>query len=176
MKYMLKRAGRIAGFLIFAGLFGLQSLRQLIDAGNGTSVRGVKVRDWPNLPFRAIRLYVPGPENMAFFKRFLRDFMALYKYNKVILELNCMRLDNHPEVNAGWIEFAKDLKYSRSNSTEGLRGEEKNSSHYDAGDGFIIEKDDVRDIVNSQLEDTVADVGTPTKSIHTIGSCRIYFL
>ena len=26
MKYMLKRAGRIAGFLIFAGLFGLQSL------------------------------------------------------------------------------------------------------------------------------------------------------
>ena len=29
---------------------------------------------------------------------------------------------------------------------------------------------DLRDIVNSQLEDTIADVGTSTKSIHTIGS------
>jgi hypothetical protein len=58
-----------------------------------------------------------------------------------------MRLDRHPEVNAGWIEFSKSLQYSRSNSTEGVRGEEKNSSHFDAGDGFIIEKNDVRDIV-----------------------------
>ncbi|MCK4922735.1 MAG: beta-N-acetylhexosaminidase [Bacteroidales bacterium] len=137
----------ISGLDDSGAFFGLQSLRQLIDAENGTKVQGLKVQDWPNLPFRAIRLYVPGPENIAFFKRFLRDFMALYKYNKVIIEVNCMRLDNHPEVNAGWIEFAKDLLYSRSNSTEGLRGEEKNSSHYDAGDGFIIEKDDLRDIV-----------------------------
>jgi hypothetical protein len=110
-------------------------------------IQGVKVTDWPNMPFRAIRLYVPGPENIAFFKRFMRDFMALYKYNKVIIELNCMRLDRHPEVNAGWIEFSKELQYSRSNSTLGLHGEEKNSSHYDAGDGYIIEKNEVRDIV-----------------------------
>jgi hypothetical protein len=137
----------VAGWDDPGAFYGLQSLRQLIDNENGKRIQGMLVRDWPNLPFRGIRLYVPGPENVAFFKRFLRDFMALYKYNKVIIELNCMRLDNHPEVNAGWIEFAKDLHYSRSNSTEGIRGEEKNSSHYDAGDGLIIEKDDVRDIV-----------------------------
>ncbi len=127
--------------------FGLQSLRQLIDAGNGRNVQGMNVRDWPVLPFRAIRLYVPGPENIAFFKRFLRDFMALYKFNKVIMEVNCMRLDRHPEVNAGWIDFASDLLYSRYNRTTGPRGEEKNSSHLDAGDGFIVEKEDIRDIV-----------------------------
>ncbi len=127
--------------------YGLQSLRQLIQSGNGRNIQRVRVRDWPNFAFRAIRLYVPGPENMPFFDRFLEDFMALYKYNKVILELNCMRLDNHPEVNTGWIEFAKYMQYTRSNSTEGLHGEEKNSSHFDAGDGFIIEKEDVRDIV-----------------------------
>jgi len=63
---------------------------------------------------------VPGSENIAFFKRFLRDFMALYKFNKVIIELNCMRLDRHPEVNAGWVEFARDLLYSRYNRTEGM--------------------------------------------------------
>ncbi len=145
----------IAGCDDPGAFFGMQSLRQLIDAGSGESVQGLLVRDWPNLPFRAIRLYVPGPENIAFFKRFLRDFMALYKYNKVILELNCMRLDKHPEVNAGWIEFSKELKYSRSNSTEGLLGEEKNSSHYDAGDGFILEKNDVREIVNLANENFI---------------------
>jgi hypothetical protein len=138
----------VAGSDDQGAFYGLQSLRQLIAAEKGTFVQGMMVRDWPNLPFRGIRLYVPGPQNLAFFKRFLRDFMALYKFNKVIIELNCMRLDRHPEVNAGWIEFAEDLQYSRLNRTEGIRGELKNSSHYDAGDGFIIEKDDVRDMVD----------------------------
>lgn len=148
--YLLHVTGKqivIAGWDDPGAFYGLQSLRQLIDAENGTKVMGLKVRDWPNLPFRGIRLYVPGPENMAFFNRFLRDFMALYKFNKVIVELNNMRLDRHPEVNAGWIEYATDLRYSRLNRTEGIRGELKNSSHYDAGDGCIIEKDDVRDLI-----------------------------
>jgi|WetSurMetagenome_2_1015567.scaffolds.fasta_scaffold01323_5 hypothetical protein len=137
----------IAGCDDHGAFFGLQSLRQLLMNGNGRSIQGIDVTDWPNMPFRAIRLYVPGPENIAFFKRFLRDFMALYKYNKVIIEVNCMRLDKHPEVNAGWIEFSKYMQYTRSNSTLGLHGEEKNSSHFDAGDGFIIEKNELREIV-----------------------------
>ena len=61
-----------------------------------------------------IRLYLPGHENIAFFRRFLRDFMALYKFNKVIMEVNAsMRLDRHPELNAGWIDFARDLYYTQ---------------------------------------------------------------
>lgn len=138
----------IAGSDDAGAFFGLQSLRQLIMSGNGKTIKGVEVNDWPNMPFRAIRLYVPGPDNIAFFKRFMRDFMALYKYNKVIIEVNCMRLDKHPEVNAGWIEFSKYMQYTRSNSTLGLHGEEKNSSHYDAGDGFIIEKNDIKEIIS----------------------------
>jgi hypothetical protein len=138
----------IAGWDDAGAFFGLQSLRQLLQAGKGKTVQGVKIKDWPNLHFRAIRLYVPGPDNIPYFKRFISDFMALYKYNKVIIEFNCMRLDNYPEVNTGWQEFVKYMQYSRSNSTEGLRGEEKNSSHYDAGDGFIIEKEAVKDLVN----------------------------
>ena len=138
----------IAGWDDQGAFYGFQSLRQLLMRGNGKTVQGIEVTDWPRLPFRGIRLYVPGPDNIAFYKRFLRDFMALYKYNKVIVEVNCMRLDRHPEVNAGWIEFSKQLKYSRSNSTQGLYGEEKNSSHYDAGDGYILEKSEVRDLVD----------------------------
>jgi hypothetical protein len=135
--------------------YGLQSLRQLLQSKKGNLIQGVNVRDWPDFPFRAIRLYIPGPENMPFFKRFLGDFMALYKYNKVVLELNCMRLDKHPEVNTGWIEFAKYMQYTRSNSTQGVHGEEKNSSHFDAGDGFIIEKDDVKEIVKDAAENFI---------------------
>jgi len=137
----------IGGFDDSGSFFGLQSLRQLLIASKGKTVQGLKVRDWPSLPFRAIRLYAPGPDQIAFFKRFLRDFMSLYKYNKVILELNGMRLDKHPEVNTGWVEFAKYMQYSRSNSTVGLKGEEKNSSHFDSADGKILEKEDVADLV-----------------------------
>ncbi len=142
----------IAGADDHGAFYGLQSLRQLIQSGNGKLVQGVKVKDWPNLAFRAIRMYVPGPDNVAYLKRFMSDFMALYKYNKIIIEFNCMRLDKHPEVNTGWQEFVKYMQYTRSNSSQGLYGEEKNSSHYDAGDGFIIEKDAVRDLVKTANE------------------------
>ena len=139
-----------------AGAFsGLQSLRQLIEAGKGMKIQGIKVRDWPSFPFRAIKVYVSGPNNIAFFKRFLQDFMALYKFNKVMIEFNCMRLDKHPEVNAGWIEFAKYMQYTRLNETQGIHGEMKNSTHYDAGDGFIIEKKDVKDIVDFANENFI---------------------
>jgi hypothetical protein len=138
----------VAGWDEPGAFYGFQSLRQLIREGKGKVVRGVRVTDWPDMSFRGIRLYVPGPENIAYFKRFMKDFMALYKYNKLIMEVNCMRLDRHPEVNAGWIEFSKYMQYTRSNSTQGIHGEEKNSSHYDAGDGYILEKDDIRGIVD----------------------------
>jgi len=153
---------RVSNHLVFIGgcddsgaFFGLQSLRQLIDAGEGKKIQGIKVRDWPIFSFRAVKVYVPGPDNIAFFKRFLRDFMALYKYNKVMIEFNCMRLDKHPEVNAGWVEFAKYMQYTRLNETLGIHGETKNSTHYDAGEGFIIEKNEVKDLVDFARENFI---------------------
>lgn len=146
----------VVGGLYDAGTFyGFQSLRQLFMANNGKFLLGLSVMDWPIFSFRGIKLYVPGPENIAFFKRFIKDFMALYKFNKVILEITCMRLDRHPEVNAGWIDFAHYLKNMRLNSTEGPKGELKTSTHYDVGDGQILEKEDVRDIIDFARENCV---------------------
>lgn len=161
----------IAGSDDAGAFYGLQSLRQLIDAGNGKEIQGLNVIDWPRLPFRAIKLYVPGPENLAFFKRFMRDFMSLYKYNKVIIELNCMRLDRHPELMAGWIEFTKYMQYSRSNSILGKNGEYKNSNHFDAGDGRIIEKKDVKDIVdytNENFIEVIPELASLTHSYYLL--------
>ena len=82
--------------------------------------RGVRIRDWPDKPFRGVKLYLPGRNNIPFFKRFVRDFMALYKYNTLIMEMNAgMRLDSHPELNSGWLEFARDANYSRRNYPPG---------------------------------------------------------
>lgn len=172
--YVLK----VSNNLIFIGgsddhgaFFGLQSLRQLIQSGKGKSVHGVNIKDWPNLAFRAIRMYVAGPDNVAFLKRFMSEFMALYKYNKIIIEFNCMRLDNHPEVNTGWQEFVKYMQYTRSNSSEGPYGEEKNSSHYDAGDGFIIEKEVVRDLVkcaNDNFLEVIPEIPSLTHAYYLL--------
>lgn len=148
--YVLEISGNravVAGWDDRGAFYGLQSLRQLVREDNGFELIGVSVRDWPVMPFRGIRLYIPGPENIAFFKRFLGDFMALYKFNKVIMEVNCMRLNRHPEVNAGWIEFSKYMKYTRTSEIKGVHSQIRNSGHQDAGDGFILEQDDVRKIV-----------------------------
>ena len=80
-----KNKAIVAGWDESGAFYGLQSLRQLVHEADGFELVGVHVRDWPSTPFRGIRLYIPGPEHISFFKRFLRDFMALYKFNKVII-------------------------------------------------------------------------------------------
>ena len=96
---------------------GLQSLKQLLAHGERSlQVPGVQVRDWPDKRFRGVKLYVPGRANIPYFRRFIREVMALYKFNTLMMGMNaCMRLDRHPEVNAGWVEFARDTNYSRVN-------------------------------------------------------------
>ena len=119
----------IAGYDSRGSFYGLQSLRQLIKKdNNNVSIQNVLVRDWPYMPFRGIKLYIPGKESIPYFEKFIENFMALYKYNKIILEVNAvMRLDRHPELNAGWTEFAKELIYSRRERPEGPNGEFQNS-------------------------------------------------
>jgi hypothetical protein len=120
----------------------------LVESERGARVPPVRIRDWPYKPFRGIKLYLPGHENIAFFKRFVRDFMALYKFNKVIVEINAgMRFDRHPEINAGWLEFARDLVSSRRDRPRGRGEEGQNSAHHDTADFGIIEKSDLAGLV-----------------------------
>ncbi len=143
-----KRSVIVAGSDPQGAFYGMQSLRQIIKKENGIKIQGVQVRDWPDMPFRGIKLYIPGRENIPYFKSFIKDFMALYKFNKVIIEVNAvMRFDRHPELNAGWVEFAKELDYSRRSRAMGPGIYSQNSTHHDAGDGGILEKQEVRDMV-----------------------------
>lgn len=140
----------IAGSDERGAFYGLQSLRQLLrKADQKTLVRSLQVRDWPDKTFRGVKLYLPGRAHIPFFKRFVRDFMALHKYNTLMMEMNaCMRLDRHPELNSGWIELARDTNFSRKNYPPGVPHDmESNSSHHDAADGGFLEKDEVSDLV-----------------------------
>jgi len=140
----------VAGSDERGAFYGLQSLKQLLAVGGRSlQVPGVQVRDWPDKPIRGVKLYVPGRANIPYFRRFIRDVMALYKFNTLMMEMNaCMRLDRHPEVNAGWVEFARDTNYSRVNYPPGaLHDREQNSSHQDCGDSSFVEKDEVADLV-----------------------------
>jgi len=122
--YILQTSGNIAlaaGSDDRGAFYGMQSLRQLARREqNQLCFKGVNVRDWPAKPFRGIKLYIPGRNNIPFFKRFIRDFMALYKYNTLIMEMNAsMRFERHPELNTGWVKFAQDANYSRRHSPPG---------------------------------------------------------
>ena len=151
--YLLRvdeRCAVVGGSDARGAFYGLQSLRQLLGKQDQRiSIPGAQVRDWPDKPFRGIKLFLPGRDSIPFFKRFVAHFMALYKFNTLIVELNgSMRFDRHPEVNSGWVEFARDVNYSRRNYPRGpLHGREQNSSHQDCCDGSFLEKAEVAELV-----------------------------
>jgi len=141
----------VAGSDERGAFYGLQSLRQMISQQEGgLEVPGAQVRDWPDKPFRGFKLYVPGQTSIPFFRRFVREVLALYKFNTLMIEMNgCMRLDRHPEVNAGAMAYARDTNYSRRNYPPGsLHRREQNSSHQDCGEGGLLEKDEVAGLVH----------------------------
>jgi hypothetical protein len=154
--------------------YGFQSLRQLIDSDAGRlSLPCLDVLDHPQKPFRGLKLYLPGKQNIAFFKRFIRDFVAAQKYNTLIMELNAgMRLESHPELNAGWRELVLDTNYSRRNYPPGsLHGREQNSCHQDTADGGFLEKQEVvelADFIRSQGIELIPELPSFTHSYYLL--------
>ncbi|MCX6621751.1 MAG: beta-N-acetylhexosaminidase [Acidobacteria bacterium] len=163
----------VAGSDARGAFYGFQSLRQLI-ARNGTrrEIPVVRVLDRPYKPFRAFRLYLPSREEIPYFKKLVRDVLARYKYNCLILEMNAaMRFDRHPELNAGWIEFAKDLNYSRRDRPSGPNREFMDSANHDTADGRVLEKDEVADIVRFARQyymDVIPEIPSLTHSYYLL--------
>ena len=139
----------IAGSDARGAFYGFQTLRQLIARVDGRlTAPAVRIGDRPAKPLRFFRLYMPSREDMPFFKKLVRDVVALYKYNTLILETGgAMRLDRHPEINAGWSEFAKDLNYSRRDRAWGSNQEFTNSGNHDVSDGRVLEKDEIAEML-----------------------------
>ena len=146
----------IAGCDYRGTLYGVSTFVQLLHRWTKKSVaaRQAVIRDWPFLPVRWVHVYIPGHEDIPFFKRYLRDFLLRYKFNGLILEVGAgMRLDSHPEINTGWARTVKEwYAYGESiqKFNEGIPLGPANrflaSCHFGVGGGNCIEKDELRDI------------------------------
>ncbi|MFN7993275.1 MAG: beta-N-acetylhexosaminidase [Bryobacteraceae bacterium] len=155
--YLLRvtpRLALVAGFDEAGAFYGFQSLRQLIERRNATTaIAAVDIRDWPDKPFRGVKLYLPGADHIPYFRRFIRDFMALYKFNTAIVEMNAaMRLDHHPELNAGWVEFSRNMRETRRERSPGPGGQFQDSANADTADGGVLEKEQVAELVRYARE------------------------
>jgi len=163
------RIALVAGADDAGALYGFESLRQLIEH---RQIPGARIRDWPYKPFRGIKMYLPGHQNILYFKRFVRDFMALYKYNKLILEVDAaMRLDRHPELNDGWIALGKNLNDTRRDRSWGPGRQLQDSANADVADGGVLEKDEVADLVryaNQYHIEVIPEIPTLTHSYYLL--------
>ena len=174
--YYLSVNGRlalVAGVDEAGAFYGFQSLRQLIERRNGeVIIPRVNIRDWPDKPFRGIKMYLPGPNQIGFFRRFVRDFMALYKFNAALIEMNAaMRLDRHPELNAGWIEFGRNLLYTRRERAWGPGRQNQDSANADTADGSVLEKEQVAELVRYARQyhvEVIPEVPTLTHSYYLL--------
>ena len=126
--------------------YGLSALLTHYADNNGFA--DVDITDSPRLPFRGMHLYMPAREGVEGFKRII-DLMAFLRYNTVIIEVGGgMEYKNHPEINAGWENFCRNITEFPGNIngfTDKIRSH--NSLHTELGGGSFLTQETVRSIV-----------------------------
>ncbi len=155
--YLLRvgdKGALVAGCDERGALYGVSSLVQLVHRWGTRSlaVRKAEVRDWPLLKLRWVHVFLPGQGQLAFARRYLRDFLLRNKFNGLVLELGGgMRLETHPEISSGWRRTVREW-YAHGETMpkidEGIPLGTANrfaaSLHVGVGGGAYLEKDDVQ--------------------------------
>ena len=140
----------VAGFDAAGAFYGVQSLLQVVDCEDGAvSIDGMEVRDWPFKEVRGIHLYMPGREQIPFFKR-LVAWLARMKYNVLFLEIGAgMEFERHPKINEAWVEFS-EMVVGYPGGQRGVQASQpyvKSSVHIELGQGSWLRKEEVADLV-----------------------------
>jgi Glycosyl hydrolase family 20, domain 2/Glycosyl hydrolase family 20, catalytic domain len=153
--------------------YGLQTLRQVLEKGDdGVSVAAQQIVDWPHQPFRGIYIFLPGRRHIPYFKRFVREVMAPCKLNRLIVEMDAgMQFDRHPELNAGWIDFTKDTKYTRRGRSTGPHEQFQDSGNMVFTDGGVLGKEEVADFVRYARQhyvDVIPEISTLTHAYYLL--------
>ena len=84
----------IAGHDEAGVIHGLRTLRQLLEPE--PTVRGVHIRDWPDLPWRVAMLYLDAHSDEVNLR--LIPLLADYKYNAVLITTNYLQWQSAPEL------------------------------------------------------------------------------
>ncbi|MGE5127581.1 MAG: glycoside hydrolase family 20 zincin-like fold domain-containing protein [Betaproteobacteria bacterium] len=144
----------VAGCDARGARYGVSSLVQLVHrwGTHSLAARKAEVRDWPLLPIRWVHVFMPGQDQLAFTRRYLRDFLLRYKFNGLVLETGGgMRLETHPEISSGWRRTVREW-YAHGETMpkigEGIPLGTANrfaaSLHVGVGGGAYLERDEVR--------------------------------
>jgi hypothetical protein len=140
----------VAGHDAAGAFYGLQLLRQLIEARHGELCVGpIAVHDWPYKRLRGVHLYMPPRAQLPFFGRLL-EVLASLRFNTIFLEVGGgMRYDRHPEINRGWEDYVRRVTALPGFVNEAEHGYPfpKDSTHYELAGGSCLEKDEVRGLI-----------------------------
>ena len=104
--------------------------------------------DYPACEERGYRVYMPGKETFDDFKEML-DMLVYYKIRSIILEIGgAMEYERHPKINEEWVKFCKEISKHSGRAEEIQTGQkwDKNSIHYENGDGSFLTKAECREL------------------------------
>ncbi|HCG34777.1 MAG TPA: hypothetical protein DER23_00390 [Clostridiales bacterium] len=107
--------------------------------------------DYPDCETRGYRVFLPHKDDFETFRHVV-DFLVQYKYNTIMLEIGgAMEYKRHPEINASWVEFCKDMK-RYSGRTHEIQHKTypwaKNAIHVDNGGGDYLTQEQVKELVS----------------------------
>jgi len=137
---------------------------------------GELIYDYPACSVRGYRVYMPGRETLADFKKMI-DFIVYYKYNSIILEVGgAMEYKRHPKINEKWIEFCKECsKYSGcADDIQDSQNWAKDSIHYENGDGSYLTQDECRELARYCEERGIEIIPECPTLSHTDYICHAY--
>lgn len=130
------------------GLFyGCISLLEMIQDHR---IETVLAYDYPVCSVRGMKVYLPGRENIPYFKEFV-DMICRYKYNTIMIEVGgAMEYKRHPEINEGWIKYCEEMSEYSGKTTviqEKTFPWLKNSIHVENGVGRFLDQDTVKELI-----------------------------
>lgn len=120
--------------------FAADALLQLGTAGR---FRCCGLDDKPYKPMRGFHFMLPPKDQLEFAKRVFRYVLVPLRYNQLIVEFaGGMRFDSHPEISEAWVE----------GNMKGEAGQQPAFPHGSVSGGRLLEKDEVRDLLDSARE------------------------
>jgi hypothetical protein len=133
-------------------LYGASTLLELVGRHDlDFWIEGARVRDWPDFPVRGVHVYIPGPAQIPYFRRYMERFLLRHKFNTMILEVGGgARLERHPEIATGWARTVREMyahgeRIWRTGEScpLGPGNRFQNSTHRGIGGGAYIEARDL---------------------------------
>ena len=128
-------------------LYGASALLHLTQGGY---LRQVLAYFAPVCRERGMKVFTPSRDNIPFFKKFI-DLLVFYGFNTVMIEVGgAMEYKSHPEINAGWVSYCKEMS-EYSGKTTVIQDQTypwyKNAIHMENGGGEYLSREEMRQLV-----------------------------